>query len=271
MVVAEQWGAVQALNQGRRLLGVFPPTMTVRCYCVDGLMVDSGLQSFARQTLEWARLQGVDRAVLTHHHEDHSGGVPRLQQGGLSVLASSATGSRLLSGFATHFYQRMVWGRAPRARVDVLPSVVETNQYRFQVFAAPGHCDDQVVLYEPRQGWLFSGDAFIGQKIRYFRGDEDFQATVESLRFLAQLDFDSLFCAHRPRLQGGREALRGKLNHLLELQGRVRELHAQGLPLEQITRRLLGKEPLLLYLFSAGDLSKRNLVRSILFGPSPRN
>ena len=270
MVVAEQWGPVCALNQGRRLLGILPPYMTVRCYCVDGLMVDAGLDSFAGQTLEWARQQGVCRAVLTHHHEDHSGGVPRLQGGGLSVQASSATASRLSVGFPTYFYQRMVWGRAPRARVSPLPSVVETDHHCFQVLAAPGHCDDQVVLYEPHQGWLFSGDAFIGQRIRYFRGDEDFQATVDSLRRLCQLDFDSLFCAHRPHLQGGREALQGKLNHLLELQGRVQELHARGLPLAQITRQLLGKEPLLLYLFSAGDLSKRNLVRSILFGPRPR-
>jgi len=270
MVVAEQWGVVRALNQGRRLLGILSPYMMVRCYCVDGLLVDSGLAAFAGQTLEWARREGVRRAVLTHHHEDHSGGVPRLQEGGLPVLASPATGSKLSGGFATYFYQRMVWGRATRAQVGMLPSVIETDNHCFQVFAAPGHCDDQIVLYEPDQGWLFSGDAFIGQRIRYFRGDEDFQATVDSLQRLCQLDFDSLFCAHRPRLQGGREALRGKLNHLLELQGRVLELHARGLPLAQIARRLLGKEPLLLYLFSAGDLSKRNLVRSILFGPRPR-
>ena len=270
MVVAEQWGAVRALNQGRRLLGVLPPYMTVRCYCVDGLLVDSGLDSCAGQTLEWAQAQGACQAVLTHHHEDHSGGVPQLQKGGLPVLASTATGSRLSTGFATYFYQRMVWGRAPRARVGVLPAVLETENHCFQVMPAPGHCDDQVVLYEAGQGWLFSGDAFIGQKIRYFRGDEDFQATVDSLQRLCELDFDSLFCAHRPRLQGGREALRGKLNHLLELQGRVLELHERGHSLGEITRRLLGKEPLLLYLFSAGDLSKRNLVRSILFGPRLR-
>lgn len=266
----EQYGPVACLHQGRPLLGLFPPLMTVRCYCVDGLMIDSGLGAFAARTLEWAQQQGVRRAVLTHHHEDHSGGAPQLREGGLPVLASAATAERVHRGFATHLYQRLVWGRAPRVRLEVLSPQVRTERHCFQVLPAPGHCPDQVVLYEPGQGWLFSGDAFLNEKIRYFRGDEDFAATVESLRQLTRLDFDKLFCAHRPRLQHGRRCLEKKLQFLLDLQGRVLELHQRGLPAREITRRLLGREPWLLYLFSAGDLSKVNLVRSILNGPRPR-
>lgn len=270
MVEAERFGPVSALHQGRSLLGFFKPYMTVRCYCVDGLMVDSGLGTFAGRTLEWARANGAERAVLTHHHEDHSGGTQALQQGGLQVVASEATRERLARGFAVYLYQRVVWGKAPRARVDRLGQLVETQKYRFHVLPAPGHCDDQVVLYEPDQGWLFSGDAFIGEKIRLFRGDEDFQATLVSLQSLCRLDFDSLFCAHRPRMGDGKAALQGKLQHLLDLQGRVLELHARGHSIRAITQQVLGKERWLLYLFSLGDLSKRNLVRAIVCGPSPR-
>jgi glyoxylase-like metal-dependent hydrolase (beta-lactamase superfamily II) len=270
MLQIESFGPVSALHQGRALLGVFKPFMTVRCYCVDGLLVDSGLGAFAGRTLEWARANRANRVVLTHHHEDHSGGTPGLQQGGLQVVASEATRERLARGFVVYFYQRMVWGKAPRARVDRLGQVVETQKHRFQVLAAPGHCDDQVVLYEPHQGWLFSGDAFIGEKIRLFRGDEDFQATLDSLQRLCKLDFDSLFCAHRPRLGDGKAALQGKLQHLMDLQGRVLDLHARGHSIGAITLQLLGKERWLLHLFSLGDISKRNLVRAIVSGPRPR-
>jgi len=270
MQATEDYGPVRALRQGRRLFGILPPYMWVRCFAVDGLLVDAGLSCHAGRTLTWAREQGVREAVLTHHHEDHSGGGPTLRAGGLPVRASAATRAWVGQGFSTRFYQRVVWGRAPRGELDELPEWVETARYRFRVLAAPGHCDDQVVLHEPSQGWLFSGDAFLAERVKYFRGDEDFGASLRSLERLSELDFADLFCAHRPVLGRGREALRTKLQHLRDLEGRIRELADRGLEVGEITREVLGKEPRLLYLFSAGDLSKRNLVRSVLHGPRPR-
>lgn len=270
MLQVEDFGPVQALHQGRPLLGLFPPYMTVRCYSVDGLMVDSGLRSFGDAAARWARERKVTTSVLTHHHEDHSGGANFLQAEGVEVLAARATRAIVERGFSVHFYQRVVWGPARPTRLGPLGEFIETERYRFEVWPAPGHCDDQIVLYERDQGWLFSGDAFIGRRIKYFRGDEDFQATVASLRSLCQLEFDSLFCAHRPILKGGRQSLQDKLQYLLDLEGRTRELHGQGLSIRQITSRLLGNEPWLIYLASLGDLSKYNLIRSILHGPKPR-
>jgi glyoxylase-like metal-dependent hydrolase (beta-lactamase superfamily II) len=150
-----------------------------------------------------------------------------------------------------------------------VPEVVETERHAFQVLPAPGHCDDQVVLYEPAQGWLFSGDAFLASRIKYFRADEDFGQTVASLRRLTGLSFEALFCAHRPVLQGGREALQRKLDQLVSLEQEVRALHARGLPVREISRRVLGPEDFF-FLLTAGDVSRRNVVRAILYGPVPR-
>lgn len=266
----EEYGPVRALRHGNRLLGVLPPYMQVRCFAVDGLLVDTGLADQAAAVREFCRAEGVGRAVLTHHHEDHTGNAAALAGDGLRVEGEAGTRAILARGFPVRFYQWAVWGKAPPVEVAALPEVLETDRYRFRVLAAPGHCDDQVVFHEESEGWLFSGDAFLGERIKYFRGDEDFARTITSLERLVALDFDALFCAHRPLPTGGREALRRKLEHLRELEERVRELAAKGLGLREITRRALGPEPTLLYLFSGGDLSKQNLVRSILHGPVPR-
>ena len=269
MFKAESYGPVEALHQGRTWFGL-RPFITVRCYAVDGLMIDTGLAAHRRATLEWARSLRVYRAAITHHHEDHSGSAFALKEQGVPVMGSEKTQCWMNQGFSLKFYQWVGWGPTRRTSLVDLPPEVETENHRFQVYMAPGHCDDQVVFHEANEGWLFSGDAFIAEGVKYFRADEDFAATMRSLERLLTLDFDKLFCAHRPRMSNGKEALKQKYQRLQDLEGKVREAHAQGLGVKAITRKVLGKEPTFLYLFSAGDLSKRNLVRSILYGPKLR-
>lgn len=235
--------------------------MSVRCYQVDGLLIDSGLSVFSSAIGRWAVDRGARRALITHHHEDHSGNSKALQGHGLEVMASRRTNDWVERGFSIRLYQQLVWAPAPPTRLSPLPEVVETDRYRFEALPAPGHCDDQMVFFEASQGWLFSGDAFLARRIKYFRADEDFAATVDSLRRLTRLDFADLFCAHRPVMKAGKEALGAKLQSLEDLEGQVRELHQRGLDPRAITRQLLGPESWLFYLFSWGDLSKLNLVR----------
>lgn len=270
MIAVERYGPVTALRHGRAIPGLGGPLMSVRCYAVDGLLVDTGLYAKRRAILDFAREHRVSRCAVTHHHEDHSNNALPLQAAGVPVLAPEATRVRVRAGFATFPYQRLVWGRARPAELELLPERLTTERHAFEVMWAPGHCDDQVVLYEPAQGWLFSGDAFLSDRVRYFRRDEDFDRTVETTRRLAALDFDALFCAHHPVPQGGRAAMQRKLQRLEELGGEARRLHAQGLGPREITRRLLGRTSPLVWLLTLGDASSLNLVRAILFGPRPR-
>lgn len=267
----ETYGPVRALRQGRRVLGLLPALLDVRCYAVDGLLIDSGLHSFRSQVLAFSQAEQVGQAVLTHHHEDHSGNAAALIAVDVPVRASAATCERVARGFAIRPYQHLLWGQAPRAQALPIDASIETHRYRFQILPAPGHCDDQIVLFEPSQGWLFTGDAFLGEFVKNFRRDEDFAKTVESLRRLCALPFDALYCAHKPVPSAGKEALQRKLQLFLDIEGQVRSLHARGLPLRQIAKQVLGGERLFLYALTLGDVSKYNLVRAIVHGPRLRH
>ena len=117
MSALERYGPVTALRLGRPLPLLGRALMEVRCYAVDGLLVDAGLASRRDAVLGFARAHGVRRAALTHHHEDHTGNARALGDAGLEVVASEGTAARLREGWSLRAYQHLLWGAAPRARV----------------------------------------------------------------------------------------------------------------------------------------------------------
>ena len=269
MIIREVYGPVEALRQSRPFLGR-SALLSVRCYAVDGLMIDCGMPPRRADVLRFAQEKHVHTVALTHHHEDHSGNAAALLASSYEVRASPEAARRIADGFSQYFYQIMAWGRMRPARVGTLPPVIETEHHRFEVVGAPGHCPDLVVFHEAGEGWLFSGDAFLGERIKLFRADEDFDLTVSTLERLCALDFDAVYCAHRPVVTGGHGAMERKLDYLRSLGEEVRALWAQGLSVEAITTRTLGRESRSTTLWTSGDVGKGNLVRSILFGPRAR-
>jgi glyoxylase-like metal-dependent hydrolase (beta-lactamase superfamily II) len=265
----ERVGPVTVLRMARTWFG--RELMPVYCYAVGDTLVDTGVASHGDDVAAAARDAGVRRALVTHHHEDHAGNAARLQGEGVRVLASRPTAAIVAGDVPIRFYQHLMWGKAPPFRAEVLGDAAALGPYEARVVPAPGHCPDQVVFHVPAEGWLFSGDAFLSEHVKVFRRDEDFAQTVATLERLVALDFDALFCAHRPRRTGGRAALAAKLERLREVEGRVRALHAQGLDERAIAARLDGpRAGAWFYRLTAGDVSVRNLVRSILRGPEER-
>ncbi|MCM2316895.1 MAG: MBL fold metallo-hydrolase [Thermoanaerobaculia bacterium] len=249
--------------RGREILPVY-------CYVVGETLVDTGISSVADEVVTAARRAKVGRVVLTHHHEDHSGNAARLASFGAEVLATDS-GVRLVAGeLPRRFYQHVLWGEADPVKARVVPDVVPLGRFDAHVVPASGHSVDQLALHVPERGWLLSGDAFVAEKIKVFRGDEDFHESCLTLERFLTLDFDALLCAHRPRFTGGKEAIRAKLAWLRELEGRVKESRAKGRSVRRIVREL-GIEPSSsFYTITFGDVTTANLVRSILDGPKRR-
>jgi hydroxyacylglutathione hydrolase len=134
------------------------------------------------------------------------------------------------------------------------------------VIHTPGHSPDHVCLFEPDQGWLFSGDTYIGGKDRALREDYDIHQIIASLKKLAELPVSAIFSGSGTVRESGTKPLLEKIAYLESLGGRVRELHDQGFSPREIRRQLLGRELPIAY-FTLGHFSGLRLVQSYLNDP----
>jgi hypothetical protein len=118
------------------------------------------------------------------------------------------------------------------------------------------------VYLEPREGWLFSGDLYIGDRIKFFRSDENIRLQIRSLKTVLEHDFDALFCAHNPKVKNGPQHLRRKLGYLEDIVGRVRQLKSRGLPIRAVIRRMDRGHDRFAKIITMGNASFANMIRS---------
>jgi len=262
MLQVVEHGPITRIHMARTLFG--RPLYTVEAYLVDGLLIDTGCPGTARELVAWCRERGVQRVVNTHHHEDHSGGDAPLQRAlGLPVYAPPQALPILADFPRLQFYRRLVWGQPRSVAAEPLGATVETDRYRFEVIPTPGHCPDHVCLFEPRQGWLFTGDLFIHERVRYLRADEDARLILDSLRRVLTLRPRLLVCSHAGLVEDACGAIERKIAFWEGLAKEARALREQGLSLRQATDRLLGPEDMMARV-SRGHFAKIHLIRSLL-------
>ena len=233
-------------------------------YFVDGLLIDSGPPNVRNEAERLFRDLRVRACVTTHHHEDHSGNHALLvERFGIVPHAHWRGIPRLAAPAPLHMYRRLAWGKPLPATSQPLGDFIETESFRFNVIHTPGHADDHVVLHERNRGWLFSGDLYLGSRLKLLRSDENVYALMDSLRRVIALEPEVLFCQHRGRIDKPVSPLQRKLDGLREIQDTVEHLHAKGLSESEIARRLPGKD-LSWRIWTAGHFSKRNFVRAFL-------
>ncbi|MEN8243241.1 MAG: MBL fold metallo-hydrolase, partial [Chloroflexota bacterium] len=169
-------------------------------YLADGLLIDTGCAHTAGELVESLRDEQVSQVANTHSHEDHIGanGILKNRNQAIKVHAHPLALPILESPRAAqplHFYRRVMWGWPLPSTAQPLADgdVVETEKYSFQVIYTPGHSPDHLCLYEQTQGWLFTGDLFVGGKDRALRVDYRIWEIIASLKRVAKLPLTRLF------------------------------------------------------------------------------
>ncbi len=167
----------------------------------DGVAIDAGSPKMRRSLAR--HLQQVKpkitKVIATHAHEEHVGNLNWLSE----VTGAPVYVSEMTARFLTPF-KKLPWVRATiigqppnlKQPYHLLGETIETESGCLQVIATPGHCDDHIVLYDPKEKVLLAGDAFMGSYFATPNPDVDSRKWLLSLERLMELDVEILVEGH---------------------------------------------------------------------------
>lgn len=252
------------------------------CYLVDDtLLVDTGFP-WARRCLRRTLIslgvhEKLRHIVNTHYHEDHTGNNDLLEKlTGAEILAHSLAVPEIRFPASLPWYRHFLFGPINSVAARPIGTRVSTDRFDFEVHHLPGHCPGHICLFEPRFGWLFSGDLYIAADLDSQLTDANGPEWIQSLDKAIALAPVCLFDAHGTVVTGEKqvmELLVSKRDFLCELQDRILAASKQAASISEITRRVFDRRNLVnrmsfsdgwLSLLTGSDFARGNLVKSFL-------
>ena len=244
------------------------PFMWVSSYLIDGLLIDCGFAHAKDEFLKVLDLKRVEKCLLSHHHEDHYGACfDLLNAYGIPVFSNKVTAFLVRSRIKLPPERRLVWGIPKPCEIQELqdPASIHTSKSKFQLIPSPGHCKNLISIYNPQKKLLFCTDAFINSIQSVIFNWEDAIEMLETLKKFTLMNINHLF------LEDGNLATRSDLNQLIEYWTKIKydseKLLAEGFTSKIITRKIFGEESALKRM-TGGDISRENLIRSLLELPA---
>ena len=260
----------------------------------DGIAIDPGSPKMRRSLARHLhRLKAkITKVVATHAHEEHVGNLNWLSDlAGAPIYVSEMTAQFLTPFKKLPWVRATIIGQPPNLRqpYHVLGDAVDTESGQLKVIATPGHCDDHVVLYDPKEKVLLAGDAFMGSYFATPNPDVDSRKWLMSLERLMELDIEVLVEGHGhihtlrtdiPDFSGvvirqdPKVAISEKLDYLRWLREQIEAGFQEGLPVRVIEASCFpwGRRTSwetcatdeCIRLLSLGHFSRTELVRSFV-------
>jgi glyoxylase-like metal-dependent hydrolase (beta-lactamase superfamily II) len=257
------FNGIRGYKLGWSLFG--QPLMTVYCFVLGELMIDTGQSHMQKEVLGIARDHRIKKIFLTHHHEDHSGNAAAIKlKYNATVYGHILTKEKMKTMFQILPYQKYIWGKATPLTIEPIPKKIETAFGEMVPVHTPGHAKDHTAFFLKNAGVLFSGDLYLAEKIKFFRSDENIGDQIISLKKILKLDFDTLLCNHYPKIKDGKIRITNKLAFLEELNGNIKNFWEKGFSEKQIFKVLKLKEDYFTKYFCFGNVSMINGVRSVV-------
>jgi len=189
---------------------VFAPNRVV--FIDAGMTVASGKYLW---DLASARMSGGEQVflILTHHHSDHVFGMRVFKDRGARIIAHKWLAEDLKddNGFYKSFITRMM-GWTPEQADEILGDVIisvpdqtiegdyvlHLDGDELHLLCAPGHEHDELVVFHPRSGTVFAGDALyegMPPNTR-FGGPAEWRTWIQHLERLKEFDIRAIVPGH---------------------------------------------------------------------------
>ncbi|XHU82030.1 MBL fold metallo-hydrolase [Peribacillus muralis] len=238
--------------------------MSVYVFLTDGLLIDTGAQILLDELIPFYESADFDSVVLTHYHEDHTGGASWIQQHkGVPLFIHPMSVEACAKDADYPAYRKMFWGRRDAFKAEPLGEAVHSRSQTWEPIYTPGHAHDHMVYLNRSTGMLFSGDLYVTPKTKLVLREESVPVMINSIKSLLQYDFGEIFCCHSGHVRNGKEMFRKKLDYLENLRGEILLLHGQGRTVHEIQQLVLPNRYPLIEI-SEHEWDSEHIITSIL-------
>ena len=267
---------------------LIPNPFFTSCYYIDGILIDSGAPASVDDLRDFVKSifkkQKIVKCIITHTHEDHSGGANMLNtEFNIPIYAQESAISILKKESNYPQYRQIAWGEKRKPVIaQKIPGHVKTSNHKFtfEIFPMPGHAPELIALIEKSQEWVFVSDAIQPRYKMLFGHNSDIQENLskifESMTNL--LEYTKPLSNLKVFISGhgvyGREIIKQKIEEIQALHLRVHDLYLQfskegydqSKSLKKVLKVIFGRETAIGKLTN-GDLSIMNLIKSLYDWP----
>ena len=234
-------------------------------YYYKGLIVDTGCPHAAEESVNFVEKKKLDvkAVLLTHYHEDHSGGAYLLKERfDIDVFAPRKSLKILANPPEVPAYRQIVWGQPKPIKANPLRKEMELDRITVTTIETPGHSFDHVSFLT--ENIMFIGDLVTNQTPVIMKREEDCIDLIDSLKTIVNLDFETVYGGHGFWDKNG---VKTTLNNLVKLKEKVDVLWDKGLSVERMVEKIfsnVSEKVLLMEEMSESEWSRKNLVESLL-------
>lgn len=238
--------------------------LNVLSFEVDGVLIDTGAKSLLKEFKPFFAEANIDQVMITHFHEDHTGGAAYLQREyGLPIFMNEMTIEECSERAKYPLYRKLFWGKREPFKAQPIGETFTSRNATWDVLNTPGHAKDHLAFLNRETGQLFSGDLYVQPRTKVVLREESIPSIIDSIEYALTFDFDELFCCHAGYVKDGRKALTNKLTYLKELQEKILHLQKQGYDENEIQQQLFKKKYPITSL-SFGEWNSIHIIRSVI-------